>query len=44
MVLTEATLISEEEFSRLWAEGSKGIGNVVEPGGKNRLSFRVEQP
>jgi hypothetical protein len=40
LVLTEATLISEAEYSRLHTEGTKGIGIVLAPGSKNKLLFR----
>jgi len=40
LVLTEATLISEAEYSRLETEKTQGIGFVLEPGGTNKLLFR----
>jgi len=40
LVLTEATVIGETEYSRLRAERTKGAGVAVEPGGHGMLCFR----
>ena len=40
LVFTEATLISETEYSRLEAEGTEGAGVAFEPGSHGMLHFR----